>query len=248
MNPLADLHRFYEILGRLDASHRQGLPLRAYSGASRLPARGVYFFREAGEEMSIRSNAPRIVRVGTHAVSANSKSTLWQRLRAHLGTRIGAGNHRGSIFRLHVGAALLARDQVDIPTWGLGSSAPPALRESKTAQEIESAWEHKVSEYIGAMTVLWVDVPDEPSPNSLRAVLERNAIALLSNRFTPLQPASAGWLGNQSPRDEIRWSGLWNLNYVDKGYDPGFLDLFESVVEETLLGEAIVRPSLSCHQ
>jgi len=101
---------------------------------------------------------------------------------------------------------------------------------------MESAWEQKVSEYIGAMTVLWVDVPDEPSPESIRAVIERNAIALLSNRFAPLQPASVGWLGRQSPKDEIRRSGLWNLNYVDQGYDPRFLDLFESVVEKTLAG------------
>lgn len=248
MNPLADLNRFYKALGKLDASHQQGLPLRAYSGASRIPVRGVYFFREPGEQISICANFPRVVRVGTHAISANSKSTLWQRFRAHLGTRIGGGNHRGSIFRLHVGAALLARDQVDIPTWGLGSSAPSALRESQAAQAMESAWEQKVSEYIGAMTVLWVDVPDEPSPESIRAVIERNAIALLSNRFAPLQPASVTWLGRQSPKDEIRRSGLWNLNYVDQGYDPRFLDLFESVVEKTLAGEAAVQPSPSCHE
>lgn len=248
MNPLADLNRFYEILAKLDASNQQGLPLRAYSGTSKLPARGVYFFREPGEQISICSNSSRVVRVGTHAISANSKSTLWQRLRAHLGTRIGAGNHRGSIFRLHVGAALLARDQVDLPTWGLGSSAPPALRESKSVQAMESAWEQKVSEHIGAMTVLWVDVPDEPSRESVRAVIERNAIALLSNRFAPLQLASVGWLGHQSPKDEIRRSGLWNLNYVDKGYDPRFLDLFESVVEDTLAGEASARRNPSRHE
>ena len=149
---------------------------------------------------------------------------------------------------LHVGAALLARDQVDIATWGLASSAPPALREDLAAQAIESAWEHKVSEYIGSMPVLWVDVPDEPSPDSVRAVIERNAIALLSNRFAPLEPASKSWLGLQSPKDEIRRSGLWNLNYVDKDYDPHFLDLLESVVEKTLRGEAYVQSSFSCHQ
>lgn len=232
MNPHADLNRFYAILERLETSHQQGLRLRAYGGAAGLPARGVYFFREPREQRSICSNSPRIVRVGTHAVSANSKSTLWQRLRAHLGTRNGGGNHRGSIFRLHVGAALLAREQVNIPTWGLGSSAPINLRESQAAQAMETAWEQKVSEYIGAMTVLWVNVPDEPSPRSIRAVIERNAIALLSNRFAPLEPASADWLGFYSPRDDIRRSGLWNLNYVDQGYDPSFLDLFESVVEQ----------------
>ncbi len=248
MKPHADTARFYDLLGRLDASKMQGLPLRSYDGASGLPSRGVYFFREPGEQRSNDPNSPRVVRIGTHAVSANSKSTLWQRLRAHLGTRIGAGNHRGSIFRLHVGAAMLARDQIDLPTWGKGSSAPPSLRESQAMQALEFAWEQKVSEYIGAMTVLWVNVPDEPSSESTRAVIERNAIALLSNRFTSHDFPSAGWLGRNSPRSEIRRSGLWNLNYVDQGYDPSFLDLFESAVEETLRGEVNVFPILSSEE
>ncbi|PYI87213.1 MAG: hypothetical protein DME26_06790, partial [Verrucomicrobia bacterium] len=159
--------------------------------------------------------------------------TLWGRLRTHLGTRAGGGNHRGSIFRLHVGAALLARDRVCVPTWGVGSSAPPTLRVNLTAQAAEAACEQRVSEYIGAMTVLWVDVPDEPSTSSLRAFIERNAIALLSNRFAPIEPASTGWLGRHSPRDDIRRSNLWNLNHVDQAYDRLFLDALEEAVEWT---------------
>ena len=234
MSRLADLGRFYSILERLDASRQQGLKLGLYSGTSRLPVRGVYFFREPGELRPSNAGSHRIVRVGTHAVSANSKSTLWQRLRAHLGTRAGNGNHRGSIFRLHVGAALLARYQVTLPSWGLGSTAPPVLRESHAAQALELSCERKVSEYIGSMTVLWIDVPDEPGPSSARAIIERNAIALLSNRFAPTEPASAAWLGHHSPREDIRKSNLWNLDYVNQTYDPSFLDLLECAVHRTL--------------
>ena len=128
MNRLTDLGRFYSILEKLDASQQQGLKLGLYSGTSRLPLRGVYFFREPGELRSSSAVSHRIVRVGTHAVSANAKSTLWQRLRAHLGTREGSGNHRGSIFRRHVGAALLARDQVTLPTWDwVQAHLPPSV-------------------------------------------------------------------------------------------------------------------------
>lgn len=112
MSQLSDLGRFYSILERLAASQQQGLKLSSYAWTSPLPARGVYFFREPGEPRPGSPGSHRIVRVGTHPVSANSKSTLWQRLRTHLGTRAGTGNHRGSIFRLHVGAAMLARDKV----------------------------------------------------------------------------------------------------------------------------------------
>lgn len=230
---VADLDRFYSLLFRLESFPRQGLQLNTYGRETAFPVRGVYFFREFGEYRSSKPSVARIVRVGTHAVSAASKSTLRGRLKAHFGTRAGGGNHRGSIFRLHVGAALLARDRVSLPTWGVGSSVPPAVRESPTARAAEDACERKVSEYIGAMTVLWIDVPDEPSTNSKRALIERNAIALLSNQLAPTEPASKGWLGSYSPRDDVRRSSLWNLNHVDETYDPRFLDDLEIAVEQT---------------
>jgi hypothetical protein len=228
-----DLDRFYTILSQLEALGHQGGRLDGYTGRSSFPGRGVYFFREPGEYRLTKPNSLRIVRVGTHAVNENSKSTLWRRLKTHLGTRTGGGNHRGSIFRLHVGAALLARDGVSVPTWGVGSSAPEALRSSVAAQKSETDCERKVSEHIGGMTVLWVDVSDEPGPSSKRALIERNAIALLSNHFAPIDRAGAGWLGHHSPREEIQRSNLWNLNHVDQNYDPSFLDDLETAVEMT---------------
>lgn len=83
------------------------------------------------------------------------------------------------------------------------------------------------------MTVLWINVPDEPGSNSMRAWIEQNAIALLSNQCAPLEAATADWLGHYSPRLEIRQSCLWNLNYVRQPYDPRFLDDLETAVEAT---------------
>jgi hypothetical protein len=83
------------------------------------------------------------------------------------------------------------------------------------------------------MSVLWVDVPDEPGPNSQRSIIEKNAIALLSNHFNPVDPSSQNWLGRFSPREDIRRSALWNLDYVDGEYDPAFLDLLEQCVVRT---------------
>lgn len=234
MNPSAALDRFYSVLRRLETSPQQGLKLNQYSGSSPLPKRGVYFFREAGEVRPASAESLRIVRVGTHAVSANSKATLWARLRTHLGTRAGNGNHRASIFRRHIGAALLSRDNAILPTWGQGSTAPLGLHQDPNALERERACEKAVSEYIGSMSVIWIAVPDEPSADSARAVIERNAIALLSNFLEPLDPPSEGWLGRCSPRPEIRCSGLWNLNNVDQRYDLHFLDLLEASAEQTM--------------
>jgi hypothetical protein len=193
--------------------------------------RGVYFFREPGEYRRIQPNFLRVVRVGTHAVSTNSKSTLWGRLRTHRGGQNGGGNHRGSIFRLHVGAALLGRDREsigEVPSWGQGSSAPRAIRDS------EAAHEGRVSTCLGNMSVLWVEIPDEASSQSSRAYIERNAIGLLSNDMRPFDPPSSTWLGLHSPCREIRNSGLWNLNYVHEQYNPAFLDALAAFVSQTI--------------
>jgi hypothetical protein len=222
----ADLDRFYEILERLRADPAQGLRLRDHERATKWPARGVYFFFEDGE-LRMDGGAPRVVRVGTHAVSANAKSTLWSRLRAHRGPRHGGGNHRGSIFRQHVGNALLRRDSASHPTWG-NRSAIAATRSG------EAALERAVSAQIGAMSILWIDVPDEPSATCERAVIEQNAIALLSNSLKPLDCPSPGWLGLHSREEPIRRSGLWNVNYVAQSYDNEFLGALDAAVERTL--------------
>jgi hypothetical protein len=91
-----------------------------------------------------------------------------------------------------------------------------------------------VSEYIRDLPFLWVDVDDEPSPQSDRAYLERNTIALVSNyRKDSLDPRSGDWLGRDSPRSEISDSGLWNINHVREEYDPVFFDRLGRAIEET---------------
>ncbi|WP_426211723.1 hypothetical protein [Massilia sp. TWP1-3-3] len=167
-------------------------------------------------------------------MSAGSKSTLRARLGAHRGSSTGSGNHRGSIFRLHVGRALLAKESRHIPTWGVGSVAPVELRSNPALMAEEALWEKRVSAIIGSLPVCWVAAEDEASAASMRAFIVRNAIALLSNRGASSNPPSSAWLGLQSPRSEIASSGLWNLKHIDEQYDAKFLDVFEQAVVDTL--------------
>jgi hypothetical protein len=63
-------------------------------------------------------------------------------------------------------------------------------------------------------------------------VIERNAIALLSNYNKPaIDPPSTEWLGQYCDRERVRLSGLWNNRHVDEEYDPQFLTLIERYVE-----------------
>ena len=137
------------------------------------PARGVYFFQEAGEMRSDTGTGPRIVRVGTHALTAGSRTKIWSRLSQHRGqARSGGGNHRGSIFRLIVGTAIIDRDGYKCATWGKGSSAPREIRSGETLLE------QAVSRIIGSMPFLWLSIDDEPGPGSNRGYIESNSIAL----------------------------------------------------------------------
>ncbi len=227
----SDIDRFYEVLSDLDA--RVGKRrLEDCHGRMSWPARGVYFFFEPGE---VRRDGmtPRVVRVGTHAVSAGSKTKLWNRLSTHRGTTSGGGNHRGSIFRLWVGKALLEREETLVPkpiTWGQGSTAKGPVRDA------EAHVERTVSAYIGSMPFLWVEADDEPGAQSIRRIIESNAIALLSccgSSADAADPPSAKWLGRHCPKEAIRRSGLWNVRDIAGPFDPASLDVLERCARRT---------------
>lgn len=226
------IETLYGLLDELSQKIGGAKRLADCHGKMNLPERGVYFFFESGEHRA-NQHAPRIVRIGTHAVSLGSKTTLWNRLYTHRGSKSGGGNHRGSIFRLHIGRAMLNRDgDTSFPYWGQNSSAGKAIKQA------EAALERRVSEYIGNMRLLWLKVDDEPSKDSHRGLIESNAIALLAgaNGQSPVDAASSGWLGQYSDREKIRRSGLWNLDYIgspDKPilYDPTFLDVMRQYLD-----------------
>jgi hypothetical protein len=166
---------FYRILDQLAA--RLGGPwrLRDYPGSSGCPPQGAYFFCEDGENRT--DGSMRVVRAGTHALTAASNATLWGRLRQHRGQLAGrdpgGGNHRAPVFRRHVGAALIRRDgRPDelLRSW-LDRHRPPSERASQ-----ETRTEHEVSRHIGAMPFLRLNVPGQAD----RGYLESNTIALLS--------------------------------------------------------------------
>jgi hypothetical protein len=223
---LADLVRFYGLLKTLERNIGSSRKPAECSGRMDWPKRGVYFFFEDGENRSDTGDGPRVVRVGTHALTAGSGTKLWTRLSQHRGqTNTGGGNHRGSIFRLIVGAALIKKLELSSSTWGVGSSANRSIRAG------EVSIERKVSEIIGRMHFLWLAIEDEPGPNSQRGYVERHSIALLSNYNKQANdPPSEFWLGHYSDRERVRTSGLWNQNHVDEAYDPTFLDTLERLV------------------
>jgi hypothetical protein len=236
MSRLADLRRFYSLLDELEQRTGGRRSLASLSQFRDWPQRGVYIFIDSNEPRQTSGDGDRVVRVGTHALTSGSKSTLRQRLGQHRGTLSGGGNHRGSIFRLLVGQALLASgSQPPCLSWGVKGDkrkACEAVRiDRPTLDALEGPIEQVVSQYLSGLSFLWLDIGDDPSPNSQRGLIERHSIALLSNQARPpLDSPSQHWLGQFSNRPLVRESGLWNQRHVDETYDSNFLDVFEDLI------------------
>src|SRR5579863_7975608 len=163
-DPTARCGRFYELLAALAERHGGLRTLGEANGQMTWPHRGVYFFFEPGETRSGSGNGARVVRVGTHALKAGSRSSLWGRLSQHRGSSSG-GNHRGSVLRLLVGQALQAHEpSLAIASWAKASSAPHDVVEA------ERSLERMVSAVIAQMQVAWLPIDDEPGPVSLRGI------------------------------------------------------------------------------
>jgi len=94
---------------------------------STLPENGIYLFFETGETVEVAGHARnRIVRIGTHREDGRFR----KRIQQHFGRKRSlGGNKNESVFRKHLGAALMRRvDKSDprLPGWlaQMGSSDP----------------------------------------------------------------------------------------------------------------------------
>jgi len=82
-----DLDRFYDLLHDLEQRVGGTRKLKNCTGYMNWPDRGVYFFFEPVETRL--SDQMRVTRVGTHAVSEGSSTSVRDRLKQHYGTAAG---------------------------------------------------------------------------------------------------------------------------------------------------------------
>lgn len=184
---LARLYRLLALLPRHDAD----------TSAARLPENGVYLFFERGEQMRVdRWTVDRVVRVGTHRADGNFRG----RIRQHYGNRSDLGGHKNSsIFRKHVGGALLrAANPRDarLDAW---------LGDGRGHEEVESAVSRRLR---GRFTFACFRVPRQED----RLGFERGLVGLLARKSAG--GASSSWLGRKAANPKIPDSGLWNTQHT----------------------------------
>ena len=222
-----DLDSFYDMLNFYANKYSLLWDFSDQSLQKQCPKQGVYIFLDKNEHRIFDTNFFRVARIGTHAVSNGSSSTLWNRLKTHMGNSNGLGNHRSSIFRSHIGEALIRKNEINIDSWQKKTLT------DKSALRDEEETELMVSNYLKNFYIFCISVPGHSSKINDRAYLERNLISLLSSAIHFSDPPACNWLGFNSNNILINKSGLWNVNHVEEHYDRKFLAILETYLRFT---------------
>jgi hypothetical protein len=168
-----------------------------------LPRNGIYILFEAGETAH---GTDRIVRVGTHT----GQNQLRSRLRQHFVKE----NKDRSIFRKNIGRSLLNKEQdLYLSEWEIDLTTRKAKQEfaSRIDPVKQRSIERRVSDYVrNNLTFVVFRVDDKVE----RLYWESRLISTLS-RCDDCRP-SGNWLGQFSPKHQIRDSGLWLVNELYK--------------------------------
>lgn len=179
---------------------RYSFPFSKYR--KEIPSNGIYIIFEHGERFR---DFDRVVRIGTHT----GHNQLYSRLKEHFIKK----NKNRSIFRKNIGRCFLNKEQNPyLRMWNLDTTTSNEKKaySSWVDVEFEKQMEERISNYIQenlSFCVFNVDTKEE------RLFWESKIASTLAqeNDIVP----SREWLGNYSPKEKIRESGLWQVNGLE---------------------------------
>lgn len=183
-----------------------------------LPENGIYFFYENGEKWGHGGNRLRIVRIGTHR-DGNFRSRIKEHyLIDQSKMNFNKNNPKPSdrsIFRKNIGRALLNRDKNDyLQIWDTDFMKRKNIeslvhkRDIDTEKKTESEITKILRENFSFRFVI-IDIQTERMGSE---GLESSLIGTVAN--CGLCRPSLNWLGNYSPKIEIKNSGLWLVQHL----------------------------------
>ena len=224
--------------------HLEQLPLVKFPfKLQQLPENGIYFFYEKGEIWGHGDDKPRIVRIGTH-----KDGNFRNRIKEHYLLDESKMNfdfaqptpHERSIFRKHIGRALLNQYNDDyLKIWEIDFTTKKArdkfghLRDIKKEKEIESEITRILRENF---SFRFIRISSQTERMGTKG-LESSLIGTIARCW--LCKPSNNWLGNYSPKTQIRKSGLWLVQHLSA-------DVINEKGKETVR-DAIKRTKLFYH-
>lgn len=171
--------------------------------SEKIPFDGIYLLFEIGER---GHGFDRVVRVGTH--------TGLHKLPSRLTEHFMVENKDRSIFRKNIGRALLAKDDNSfLDDWELDLTTKEArdLHSDRIDLQCQEQVERQVSNYIqDSFSFAVLPIADKEE----RLKLESKIISTVS--LCDECERSSNWLGQYSPKEKIRRSGLWLIQGLYK--------------------------------
>lgn len=196
------------------------LPISKYPfKTEELPHNGIYFFYEDGEWCEHNNKCLRIVRIGTHK-SNNFRSRINDHFllgekKMNFNSMKPAPKDR-SIFRKNIGRALLNRDKDNyLEMWEIDFTTRNRREQDGQRRDIqkEKIIEEGITQILRksfSFRFLIVDCQDKRMG---KKGLESSLIGTVAR--CKRCKASNNWLGNHSPKPEIKQSGLWLSQHLN---------------------------------
>lgn len=202
--------------------HRQldELPLFKYPfSLEELPENGIYFFYERGEFWGHDGEHPRIVRIGTHKGN-NFRSRIDDHFlfnaRKMNFDQMKPGPKDRSIFRKNIGRALLNKENDEyLSSWNIDFTSREKREGNSHLRDIqkEKILETKITKILRDRFSFRFLVVDNQINRMGSKGLESSLIGTVA-QCRVCRP-SGNWLGNYSPKRDIKESGLWLVQHLN---------------------------------
>jgi len=185
----------------------------------RLPENGIYFFYEEGEIWGHGGYKLRIVRIGTHK-DGNFRS----RIKEHFLLNESKMNfdatkpapHERSIFRKNIGRALLNEEKdAYLKIWEIDFTTRIKREKYGYLRDIqkEKKIELKITKILREKFLFKFIIVDSQMKRIGTKGLESSLIGTVAH--CKLCRPSSNWLGNHSPKKQIKESGLWLMQHLE---------------------------------
>jgi len=187
-----------ELCNQLHLLVRDGKRFDFSTGYDAIPLNGICIMFEKGE---FAHAGDRIVNIGTHTGNNQLKSRIDQHFENE--------NKNRSIFRKNIGRCFLNRaNRHYLPTWELDTTSrrKKELYSNLIDKELEIEIERQISQYIQTnISFCLLDIPSKENRLYYKARLI-GTVSCCSDCM-----ATSNWLGNFSPIEKIKKSGLWQV-------------------------------------